>query len=312
MSVSGTLKRCIIAGSHKIWTIYMKKYLILIFTVIFACFLTGCPCYPGNTTRDFVRIGTYNLQNFFDDADDPHKSDGEAPPEERIGALAEIILAAKCDILAVQEVENIGVLEDFNRHYLQNYYSHAFLVEGNDPRGIDVGFLSKYPFHEVASYRDRIFVDPDDGSEFSFPRDLLVVQWSDPTGNQWNFITTHLKSGRSSDDVRARELETIEIRQIIHESGCLSAGCSGRIILLGDLNAEPWTSEMRILADIPFSDPARDLRNRYTHVSGKILDYILLSPEADTLFKIGSYTILRDFPAEMASDHFLVYLDLYI
>ena len=50
---------------------------------------------------------------------------------------------------------------------------------------------------------------------------------------------------------------------------------------------------------------------RETHASGKTLDYILLSPDADARYVVGSYTIFNEKPADIASDHRLVYVDLY-
>jgi len=53
------------------------------------------------------------------------------------------ILDAKPDILAVQEIENIYTLRNFNEQYLSNYFGHVISLDGNDPRGIDVGLLIK-------------------------------------------------------------------------------------------------------------------------------------------------------------------------
>ncbi|NHM08029.1 hypothetical protein G4D82_12425 [Flavobacterium sp. CYK-4] len=53
------------------------------------------------------------------------------------------ILETEPDFLAVQEVENIETLRVFNNKYLDDYFEHIFLLEGNDPRGIDVGFMIK-------------------------------------------------------------------------------------------------------------------------------------------------------------------------
>jgi endonuclease/exonuclease/phosphatase family metal-dependent hydrolase len=50
------------------------------------------------------------------------------------------------DIVALQEVENLTVLERLRRDHLAAAgYTGAILVEGDDPRGIDVAFLSRLP-----------------------------------------------------------------------------------------------------------------------------------------------------------------------
>ena len=43
------------------------------------------------------------------------------------------------DVLAVQEVEDIDTLRQFVREELKGLYPHSALIEGNDPRLIDVG-----------------------------------------------------------------------------------------------------------------------------------------------------------------------------
>lgn len=59
--------------------------------------------------------------------------------------IAERILNMDLDVLAVQEVENIEILKEFNKEQLGGLYPHKVLIEGNDNRFIDVGLLSKLP-----------------------------------------------------------------------------------------------------------------------------------------------------------------------
>jgi endonuclease/exonuclease/phosphatase family metal-dependent hydrolase len=294
----------------------MKKYLIFIFLAALTFSLVGCTAGSINPPQEestrIIRIGTYNLQDFFDDNDDPYKADGFAPSEEKLEARADVILEAGCDILAVQEVENPEVLINFNQAFLDGYYPYITLSDGNDPRGIDVGFMSKFPFEHVVSYHDRTFNDPAANMERRFPRDVFIVQLLDSYGRTWNFMTTHLKSGRTVEDSHSRELQMEEIRTICLEDGYISTSGGGLTIIMGDLNAEPWTPEFKPLMETPFSDPGRDYMNRYTHDSGKTLDYILLSPDVDRCYVPGSYAIFQDYPASSASDHYLVSLDLII
>ena len=60
--------------------------------------------------------------------------------------VADRIKAMNLDVLAVQgNWKNIHILKEFNADYLDNLYPYKVLIEGNDPRFIDVGLLSKYP-----------------------------------------------------------------------------------------------------------------------------------------------------------------------
>jgi len=280
-------------------------FLILVLISSAGCGSLSEPDGPGT-----FRIGTYNVQNLFDDRDDPDTFDDPAPPPERTNALAEVILAADCDILALQEVENLEVLQRFNSDYLGGLYEEIVLVEGNDPRGIDVAVLSKFPLLDVASYRNREIANPFTGRTIRFSRDLLAIGWRDDRGRTWRLLTTHLKAGGTSYDSVIRKLQVREISRICTEADYISRFGRGLTVLAGDLNAEPWADEIGPLSDLPYSDPARDLPYRFTHASGKVLDYILLSPEADRRYVVGSYTIYREPPSEEASDHYMVYLDL--
>ncbi|MDH3292597.1 MAG: endonuclease/exonuclease/phosphatase family protein [Gemmatimonadota bacterium] len=67
--------------------------------------------------------------------------------------VAQRILAMDLDVLAVQEVENIGILREFNRENLNGRYPFQVLIEGNDPRFIDIAILSKLPLGAVTSFQ---------------------------------------------------------------------------------------------------------------------------------------------------------------
>ena len=49
------------------------------------------------------------------------------------------------DILCFQEVENIEAIRAFNQTYLNNHYKYSMLIDGYDPRNIDVGLCQHYP-----------------------------------------------------------------------------------------------------------------------------------------------------------------------
>jgi len=289
-----------------------KFIFVLVFLMIIAA---GCAISPGpdnsQSAKAYFRVGTYNVRDMFDDVDDPGKSDDPATDPDRLKALADVILTSGCDILAVQEVENLDELTIFNRNYLGEYYSSVTLLEGNDPRGIDVGILSNFDLINVRSFRDREFEEGFTGSTIRFSRDLIAVQFYDDSGREWTLLTTHLKAGGGGHNSIRRQAQVEEITRIIREENYVDPFGRGLTILAGDLNAEPWTEELDALTDVPFSDPGRDVPSRETHASGKTLDYILLSPDADARYVVGSYTIFNEEPAEAASDHRLVHVDLY-
>ena len=132
---------------------------------------------------------TFNVQNLFDNVDDPGKDDKAYLPieakqnDEHISECNEIEVASwrdEClnldwsdaaiehkltvlantirqvgggagpDIIALQEVENAAILEQLRSVYLAALgYAPPVLVEGTDLRGIDVAFLSRFPLADA-------------------------------------------------------------------------------------------------------------------------------------------------------------------
>lgn len=95
-------------------------------------------------------------------------------PEEDTETIATRVKEMGIDVLAVQEVEDIDTLKTFNRDYLGTLYPYQVLVEGNDPRLIDVALLSKLPIGGIVSWQKA--VHPANTAEPVFGRDLLEVQ----------------------------------------------------------------------------------------------------------------------------------------
>ena len=98
------------------------------------------------------------------------------------------------DVLAVQEVEDLDTLRHFNREYLNGMYRYTVLVEGNDPRLIDVGVLSKFPIGGITSWNYK--VHPDDPGKKVFGRDMLQVQILNHSRSKklFTIFNNHLKS----------------------------------------------------------------------------------------------------------------------
>ena len=134
---------------------------------------------------DAVTIMTFNVQNLFDNVDDPGKDDkaylpidakqsathiaecneievaswrnecltldwSDAAIDHKLTVLAEAIKQVNdgrgADIIAFQEVENVAILNRLRDEYLADSgYLPAILIEGSDDRGIDVAFLSRLP-----------------------------------------------------------------------------------------------------------------------------------------------------------------------
>lgn len=157
--------------------------LLIVFSALalFACSAEQATV-PSTTS---VTLMSFNVQNLFDNQDDPGKDDKAYLPieakqseahqaacnkipvenwraecltldwsdlaiEVKLTALAETIRQANdgkgADIIALQEVENVSILDQLRTSKLADLgYKPAILVEGTDARGIDVALLSKFP-----------------------------------------------------------------------------------------------------------------------------------------------------------------------
>lgn len=198
---------------------------------------------PAETGKvDTITVGSYNVKNMFDDVD-PDPSKGTTPkPEREMAALARVIERSEADVITLQEVENLGVLEDFLDEYLPGQFEHAVLVEGNDGRGIDVAVISKFPVTNVASHKDNTFPVPDSNETTQFRRDALRV---DLQVGEYPFTvyTVHLKSRRGgAASYPQRKAEAEELRRIVNEQ--MSPFPSNRFVVTGDFNASPRNREM--------------------------------------------------------------------
>jgi len=117
----------------------------------------------------------------------------EKDPADTVEIARRIRDVMNVDVLAVQEVEHISILKQFNREHLQNLYPYAALIEGNDQRFIDVGILSKLPIGPITSHQTAVHADDPEHRVFS--RDLLQVVILNHGGEKlFTLYNTHLKS----------------------------------------------------------------------------------------------------------------------
>lgn len=171
--------------------------------------------------------------------------------------IAARIVAMDVDVLAVQEVENIGILRQFNKEHLGGLYNFQVLIEGNDPRFIDVGLLSKLPIGVVSSYQTA--VHPDDPSRPVFGRDLQEVEiWSSGrTIRLFTLYNNHLKSNFVPFDqdpvAGAAAANTRRRRQAETVARIVEARMrpDSRYIVLGDMNDPPDSPHLAPMTTTP-------------------------------------------------------------
>lgn len=158
--------------------------------------------------------------------------------------IASRIATMDLDVLAVQEVEDVGTLKRFVIDNLGGVYPHVVLVEGNDPRLIDVAILSKLPLGAVTSWQRA--VHPSDPNAPVFGRDLLQVEIlnASRTRRLFTVFNTHLKShflspGETEADANGRRQRQAEVAATIVQA---QTRPNSSYVVTGDMN-DPPTSQ---------------------------------------------------------------------
>ena len=114
-------------------------------------------------TEGTIRVGSYNMLNFFDQVDDPslqgdYDDFGDNPgptSEARCEELAKVIRELDADVLALQEVEGLVAIKWFNENYLPNMgYTFVVSEEVGYYRGIEQSVLSRFPVTEVKTWKN--------------------------------------------------------------------------------------------------------------------------------------------------------------
>lgn len=267
-----------------------------------------------------ITVASYNLERFYDTLNDTDIGEPiltAAAYDERLNKASEGIrnYLHTPDILGVIEVENLSTLQDLAARINSDAVANsqpdpqydAYLVEGNDVGGIDVGFLVKTspvagstPRVEVVEVQQELdgtlFVNPDSSTETLNDRPPLrlkaVVHF--PGGGTFpvTVIVNHMRSLNDSDSispgangwatvgarVRAkRQKQAEDLANLVQARQ--TADPTERIMLIGDFNAfefnDGFGDSMGVIEGTPVPD-------NQTAVPGDGVD--LVNPDLDNLF----------------------------
>lgn len=296
-------------------------------------------------------IASFNLENFFDPLDTPGKADpcdrdqGGNPCRERVTPADYALKLTKAGqairdilgvptIVAVQEVENLQILNALAATpELAPYGYGAVLLDGLDPRGINVGLLYRRDRATVVRAEQRNACTTADlgfgGGEprcstrgdgvldgfavAARPPLVVTLTLRDSAGTAerpLTVIVNHWKSKTGTDPtgqqfVARRVAEAQLVAGIVND--LLAADPNAAIIVAGDLNDSPQSAPLRALTD---ATPLRTLANvppedeRYSYVYqglSQILDYLLVTPNLRAATLGFTYAHLdADYPADLA------------
>ncbi len=219
---------------------------------------------PEPTDRQLT-VASTNLENFFDDQDDPAIQEEIVTAESFAKRLKKISLGVRTvmqspDIIGIVEAENLGALKRLADKINADAVAagkpdpkyQAYLEDGNDGRGIDNGFLvktSRVKVIEVKQYgKSDKYTNPDTKQEnFLNDRTPLTLRASvddAKTGRPFEItvVVNHLKSFLGYDDPKQmanvrlkKKLQAEFLAKLVADRQ--KANPKERIVLVGDFNA---------------------------------------------------------------------------
>lgn len=196
-----------------------------------------------------------------------------------------VIAAVQPDVLAVVEAESRPALVRFNDQVLkpqQAAFPHTLLVDGNDPRGIDVGVYSRHPIRSVRSHVDDTYIGKNNKPYRVFSRDCPEYEIGLPGGKTLWLLVNHFKSqgyGSPAGNDAKRLKQAERVRAILARFDLTK----DLIAVAGDFNAKPGHASIAPLLATPHLRDVCDApvfagQPRWTYHSGKQqLDYLLVS-----------------------------------
>jgi endonuclease/exonuclease/phosphatase family metal-dependent hydrolase len=261
---------------------------------------------PYDPVPDSLRVMTWNVEWMYDDdlGDNLSKLAREqsAPSQEywqaKLTSVAEVIAAAKPDIVALQEIEGrqtlMAIAEQLKSAHQQTY-RHAF-IEGNDSfTEQDVGVLHRSGL--VAFRRHEQSKAMFDSQQYYNVSKHLVCEfrWAEME-SPLTILNVHLRATPEAEDLRVRQ--TRLLRQWMSPE--LAAGQD--VIILGDFNSEyfarPSSSASESAGEVAVLLGHRDqpvMNDLLGHLTGSHLStHVVLEKQFDRIFT--SQSLMEDGP----------------
>lgn len=282
----------------------------------------------AQTSSEFT-VGSYNLERFFDDQNDPAIGEPVLTTTAYQNRLAKASLHIRNylrmpDVVGIVEMENLTTLQALAAKISADAIANsqpdpqyvAYLVEGNDVGGIDVGFLVKTATvfgstprvtvnAVVQESKNTLFTNPDSSTELLNDRPPLrldaTINFATGASFPVQVIVNHMRSLNGVDDnstgsngwatvgarVRAKRLaQAFDLANIIQTRQTNNP--NERIILVGDFNFfevnDGYVDSMSTILGTPVPD-------NQTVVPGDGIDLVNpdLSLLLDTLLQRYSY-----------------------
>ncbi len=260
--------------------------------------------------RNEFSLMTWNVENLFDFAA-PHPDNPPLPTvseyKRDLTKTAKTIISAGAPmIVGFQEVENIAILEDLADHaLLADHNYQARLIEGNDSRGIDVGYLIQAQEVEIMTLEQ--YNAP--GGITSRPPLLLKLRFLEADAPPLYILNNHFTSmsgGEQATEPR-RNAQAGWNTQIVED--ILFEDPEALIAVFGDLNSYHESVPLQTLENAGLINVLDVLpaEQRYTYIYqgvSQVLDHILVNQALyDQLVRVDVLHSNADYPPPPAEDH---------
>jgi endonuclease/exonuclease/phosphatase family metal-dependent hydrolase len=293
-----------------------------------------------------VTVMAFNVQNVFDNIDAPGKDDkaylpiGEKQAEAHIAECNTIpveswrdeclnldwsdeaidhklaVIAATIqqvndgrgpDIIALQEVENIAILERLRTGYLADSgYLPAVLLDGTDIRGIDVAFLTRLPLSGAPTLH-ALDLPQDYAERAGDTRGLLEATFELPDGSLLTGFSVHFPAPFHPTEMREFAYEHLNAVR-----GQVPPGHN--VFAAGDFNTTSSENDREGMLE-RFIRPAWVVSNDHCEgcagtqyysrdQSWSFLDMVVFAPSenTDSVWQVRSVEIANQLPAQVTAE----------
>lgn len=254
-----------------------------------------------------LTIMNWNVRNLYNDQyDDPATMEEiDNNYDSHRAAVGNVVRAIDSDIVVFAEIESQTVIDELNDLDLDGAYEHRVVIHGNDPRGIDVGVMSKVPFDDVITHKDDFFTKEGTSSPtYVFARDALEVHLTF-NGRRIVLLAVHYKA-KENDNPDKRLAEAQRARAIA--DAVAADNPQAALVILGDFNDLPGSpayvaTEADGWVNAASSVPAADRWTFEFNNDQELVDHQFVNPLMADKLNSASARILHAPEVDAASDH---------
>ncbi len=207
---------------------------------------------------------------------------------------ARVLKAVNADVLCLVEVEDRFTLDRFNQTILKKFrpaYAHNMVIDGNDPRGIDVGIMCNLEIRNIRSHIDDTYKAGNNKVVKTFSRDCAEYEIMLAADKPLWLLCNHFKSqsGNQASNNKRRTKQSERVRDILGRFDLTK----DLVAVAGDLNDTPSKPPLKPLLSVPnlfdvLSSPKLEGPRWTYHNAKDQFDYLLVSkPLFDQLQAVG-------------------------